>query len=98
MSMKPTKKMKRLLERMAAIERMERGKLCQMTGRPHYNHQTWRNGRNEVRYVPESEVADLQKDIAGYQLFVKLAEHYADEVIRITRRAREKKRGWKAKS
>lgn len=92
MSMKPTRKMKRLLERMAAIERMERGKLCQMTGRPHYNHQTWRNGRNEVRYVPENEVADLQKDIAGYQLFVKLAEQYADEVIRITRRQRQKRK------
>ena len=86
--MNPTKKMKRLLERMAAIERMERGTLCQMTGRSHYNHQTWRDGRNEVRYVPQHEVAGLKKDIAGYQLFVKLAGQYADEVIRITRRRR----------
>ncbi len=84
--------MKRLLERMAAIERMERGKVCRMTGRPHYNHQTWRNGCNEVRYVPESEAADLKKDIAGYQLFLKLAEQYADEVIRQTRRARKKRK------
>ena len=90
--MKHTKKMKRLLERMAAIERMERGKLCRMTGRPHYNHQTWREGRNEVRYVPRDDVAQLQKDIAGYQLFIKLAEQYVDEVIRITRREREKKK------
>lgn len=44
--------MKRLLERMAAIEHMERGKLCQMPGRKYYNLQVWRNGRNEVRYVP----------------------------------------------
>ena len=73
--MKHTTTMKRLLERMAAIEGMERGKLCQMTGRPHYNHQTWRNGRNEVRYVPKAEVAELKKDIAGYQLFTKLAEY-----------------------
>jgi hypothetical protein len=86
--MTPTKKMKRLLERMAAVERMERGTLCQMTGRSHYNHQTWRNGRNEVRYVPQHEAADLKKDIAGYQLFVKIAEQYADEVIRITRSRR----------
>ena len=97
--MKHTKKMQRLLERMEGIERMERGKLCQMGGRPHYNHQTWRDGRNEVRYVPKDEVAELKKDIAGYQLFAKLAEEYADEVIRTTRRAREKrKRGEKAKS
>src|SRR6056297_828389 len=46
MSMKHTKKMQRLLERMAAIERMERGKVCQMGGRPHYNHQTWQDGKN----------------------------------------------------
>ena len=99
MSMKHTKKMKQLLERMASIERMERGKLCRMTGRSHHNHQTWRNGRNEVRYVPKSEVAELEKDIAGYRLFAKLAEQYADEVIRITRcETEKKKRGRKTKS
>lgn len=99
MSMKYTKKMKRLLERMAAVERMERGKLCRMSGRPHYNHQTWREGRNEVRYVPKDEVAELKKDIAGYQLFTKLAEQYAGEVIRASRREREKKkRSGKTKS
>ena len=84
--------MKRLLERMAAIKRMERGKLCPMTGRPHYNHQTWCNGRNEVRYVPANEVKALQKAIEGYQLFINLAEQYADEVIRLTRRERENKK------
>lgn len=77
---------------MAKIERMERGKLCQMTGRPHYNHQTWRNGRNEVRYVPASEADALQKAIEGYQLFIELAEQYVDEVIRSTRREKEKKK------
>ncbi len=90
--MKHTKKMKRLLERMADIGRMERGKLCQMGERPHYNHQTWREGRNEVWYVPKDEVAELKKDIAGYQLFTKLADQYADEVIRQSRREREKKK------
>lgn len=84
--------MKRLLERMAEIERMERGKLCRMTGRPHYNHQTWRNGHNEVRYVPASEVAALKKAIAGYRLFIKLAEQYVEEVIRLTRRVRKRER------
>ena len=97
--MKHTKKMKRLLERMANIERMERGKLCQMGGRPHYNHQTWRDGRNEVRYVSKDDVAELKKDMAGYQEFTKLAEQYADEVILATRREREKeKRRTKPKS
>lgn len=84
--------MKRLLERMAAIERMERGKLCPMTGRPHYNHQTWRDGRNEVRYVPARDVPALQEAIEGYRLFLDLAEQYADEVIRLTRRERTRER------
>ena len=84
--------MKRLLERMAKIERMERGKLCRMTGRSHYNHQTWRNGRNEVRYIPASEAAALQEAIEGYRLFIQLAEQYVDEVIRFTRREQEKKK------
>lgn len=85
MHMKPTKKMKRLLERMAQIERMERGKLCPMGERPHYNHQTWQEGKNVVRYVPAAEVEFVGKAIEGYEQFKKLAEQYADEVIRQTR-------------
>jgi hypothetical protein len=88
--MKHTKKMQVLLERMAKIERMERGKLCQMGGRPHYNHQTWENGKNVVRYVPERETGFLKVAIEGYQAFIKLAEQYADEVIKQTRRERAK--------
>ena len=92
--MKHTQKMKRLLERMAAIEHMERGKLCQMPGRKYYNLQVWRNGRNEVRYVPVQDAPEIQKAITGYQLFCKLAEQYADEVVRMSRREQEnKKRG-----
>lgn len=92
--MKQTRKTQRLLERMAAIERMERGKVCPMAGRPHYNHQSWQDGRNVVRYVPAEEVASLQKAIDGYNLFRRLAEEYADEIIRHTRQehAQEKKR------
>jgi len=88
--MKHTKKMQRLLERMAKIERMERGKLCRMGGRPHYNHQTWQDGRNVVRYVPANETGFLQEAIDGYHQFMKLAEQYADEVIKQTRRERHK--------
>lgn len=86
--MKHTKKMRELLEAMAKIERMERGKLCQMGGRPHYNHQTWENGKNVVRYVPARERQLLQEAIKGYQAFIELAERYADEVIKQTRKER----------
>lgn len=88
--MKPTKTMQALLERMARIERMERGKLCRMGGRPHHNHQTWENGKNVVRYVPAREIAFLQDAITGYQDFMTLVERYVDEVIKQTRREREK--------
>lgn len=77
-----------LLKRMARIERMERGKICRMAGRPHYNHQTWQDGRNVARYVPLDQVAALQEAIDGYHLFMELAEQYAEEIIRRTRRER----------
>ena len=99
MSMKTTKKMQKILERMMNIDRMERGKLCQLTGKAHFNHQTWQNGKNEVRYVSRNNADELKKDIDGYQLFMKLAEQYADEIIKKTRREREmKKRNKKTES
>jgi hypothetical protein len=83
--MKPTPKAAALLEEMGRIDRMERGKICQMKGREHFNHQTWQKGRNVVRYVPREEVDNLQAAIDGYARFTELAQHYADEIIRLTR-------------
>lgn len=82
-----------LLARMGRIERMERGTICRMAGRPHYNHQTWLNGRNVVRYVPAGEVASLQEAIDGYASYQKLAQEYADIIIRQTRRKRANESG-----
>ncbi len=73
--------MHRLLDAMARIERMERGTISQMAGRPHHNHQTWRDGRNIVRYVPADRLDALREAIAGYRRFMNLAQDYADEVI-----------------
>ena len=75
---------------MASIERMERGKICGMAGRSYYNHQTWQDGKNVVRYVRPEEVADLQEAIDGYNQFRRLAEEYADEIIRLTHLQRDK--------
>jgi hypothetical protein len=77
-----------LLKRIARIARMERGALCRMTGRPHYNHQTWRNGRNVSCYVPPGEVRALQEAIDGYRRFLALTQQYADVIIQRTRAAR----------
>ena len=76
---------------MACIERMERGKLCQMTGRPHYNLQVWRNGKNEVRYVRQEEVQALQEAIDGYNRYMALAQQYADLIIARTRQIHKKR-------
>jgi hypothetical protein len=83
--MKATQKAIKLLEQMGQIDRMERGKLCQMKGREHFNHQTWQNGRNNVRYVPREKVEDLQAAIDGYARFNELARQYIDEIVRLTR-------------
>ena len=86
-----SKKAQKLLAQMNAIEQMERGKLCRMTGRDYYNLQAWRHGRNEVRYVREDERAALQRAIDGHTLFTKLAEQYTNEIIRLTRREHQKR-------
>jgi hypothetical protein len=83
--MKRSRQAQRLLARMAAIERMERGKLCRMPGKPHYNLQAWRHGHNEVRYVRAEERAALQSAIDGYRLFTRLAEQYVDQIVKRTR-------------
>ncbi len=67
---------------------MERGTLCQMTGRPHWNHQTWQDGRNVSRYVRAEDVPALREALHGYRRFMQLARQYANQVIRRTRHQR----------
>jgi len=74
-----------LLKQIAAIQEMERGKLCRLRDGTHYNHQTWEKRRNVVRYVPRERISHLQKAIAGYQKYTKLTKAYADAVIQRTR-------------
>jgi hypothetical protein len=82
--MKTKLKPEALLQQIAAIQEMERGKLCRMRDGANYNHQTWEKGRNVVRYVPHERKGDLQKAIAGYQRYRKLTKAYADAVIQRT--------------
>jgi hypothetical protein len=82
---------KAILQQIARIQRMERGKLCPMGTGAYFNHQTWEKGRNRVRYVSPEQVENLQKAIAGYQQYLKLTQAYADEIIRRTRQAQPAK-------
>lgn len=67
---------------------MERGTLCRMGTGPYFNHQTWREGRNCVRYVPAAEQVALRKAIAGYRRFLALTQQYADLIVQRTRAER----------
>lgn len=67
---------------------MERGTLCRMReGRdgPYFNHQTWENGRNVVRYVPRERAEAVQAAIDGYRRFRRLSQAYADLIVQRTR-------------
>jgi hypothetical protein len=79
-----------ILQQIARIQDMERGKLCPMRGGRYFNHQTWENGRNVVRYVTAAQAPALQKSIAGYQRFQKLTQNYVDLIVRKTRQRRIK--------
>jgi hypothetical protein len=89
--MRTSSKTTDLLKQMASIEQMERGKLCRMAGRPHYNLQVWRKGKNEVRYVRQEEVEAIREAVDGYNLFMTLAQQYADLIIAQTRREHKKR-------
>lgn len=80
-----------LLQQIAQIQHLERGKLCilrQGPEGPYYNHQTWENGQNVCRYVPRDQVPALQAAIAGYDQFQRLIERYVQLLVQKTRAER----------
>src|SRR5216684_781051 len=77
-----------ILQQIAQIPHMERGKLCILRegpDGPYFNHQTWENGKNVSRYVPQDQVPAMKKAIAGYEQFQSLTEEYAQMIIQKTR-------------
>ena len=88
-----------ILRQIAAIERMEPGKLCvigQGKEGPYYNLQCRENGKSVSRYVPRDQVEAVQENTENYRSFQKLADQYAQEIIARTRAERlagKKKRG-----
>ena len=81
---------KSILDRMATIQRMERGTICPMQGGRFFNHQSWEKGRNVVRYVPAVDVPALRKSIQSYKQFMALAQNYVDLIVQQTRKESEK--------
>jgi hypothetical protein len=81
---KPT----RLIEQIAQIQRMERGKLSVMREGPqgtHYKLQVWENGKNASRHVSSEQAPAVQEAIDGYHRFQELTDQYAQQVIERTR-------------
>jgi len=82
----------RLLEQIAAISAMERGKLSEYSFRersdtsgPYHKLQRWQDGRNHTRHVSADELPAVQTALAGYAQFRQLTGQYADLIIEETR-------------
>ena len=82
----------RLLEQIAAIPTMERGKLSPYRFKersnasgPYHKLQRWQDGKNHTRYVSADELPAVQTALAGYSQFRQLTDQYADLVIQETR-------------
>lgn len=75
----------RLLEQIAAIPAMERGKLSLHSSGRHHKLQRWQDGKNHTRHVPADELSAVQSALAGYVQYRQLTGQYAQLVIQETR-------------
>jgi hypothetical protein len=81
-----------LLQQIAAIPAMERGKLSAYSFKerpgtcgPYHKLQHWENGKNHTRYIPTDELPAVQAALDGYAQYQQLTEQYAQIVIEETR-------------
>ena len=95
-----------LLDQMASIATMERGKLtAEYRSRPsqdggstirlgpYYKYQVWEDGRNVTRRIPAEQAEVLEQDIANYNHFNELSAAVAETVIMRTRALRKQSSG-----
>jgi len=90
----------RILQQIAAISDMERGKLSTYSfkDRPnavdYHKLQHWKDGKNQTRYVSSEELPAVQSALEGYAQYQRLSEQYANLVIEETyqKRAGSKKK------
>ena len=74
-----------LLQQIASIPAMERGKLSPHSSGRHLKLQCWQEGKNHTRHVPADELSAVQNALAGYAQYRQLTEQYAEVVIQETR-------------
>ena len=77
-----------LLEQILQIHCMEHGSLS-IVGRgpngPYYNLNSWENGKNQCRYLPQDKVPNVKQAIEGYHKYQQLTGQYAQQIIEQTR-------------
>lgn len=77
-----------LIEQILQIQRMEHGSLSIIrhgpTG-PYYSLNSWENGKNCCRYLPQDKVPEVQQAIDGYHQYQQLTQQYAQQIIEQTR-------------
>ena len=77
-----------LIEQILQIQRMEHGSLSiigQGPNGPYYNLNSWEDGKNRCRYLPQDKVPEVQQAIEGYGKYQQLTEQYAQQIIEQTR-------------
>jgi hypothetical protein len=81
-----------ILNEMAQIKLMERGKLCPYhiknrspQAEPYFKLQNWEHGKNRTRHVPPEQVPLVQAALAGYAQYEALSGQLVDLVIQETR-------------
>jgi len=77
-----------LIEQILQLQRMEHGSLSiirQGPNGPYYNLNSWEDGKNCCRYLPQDKVPEVQHAIEGYHQYQQLTEQYAQQIIEQTR-------------
>jgi hypothetical protein len=77
-----------LIEQILQIQRMEHGSISVVrTGPngPYYNLNSWEDGKNCCRYLPQDKAPAVQQAIADYQKYQQLTQQYAQQIIEKTR-------------
>jgi len=77
-----------LIEQILPIQRMEHGSLSiirQGPKGPYHSLNSWEDGKNRCRYLPQDKVPEVQQAIEGYHQYQQLTEQYAQQIIEQTR-------------
>lgn len=89
--MNPKNNPRDILDQIAAIDRMERGKLSVIRRGPngsYFNLQRREGGRNVTEYVPAEQVAQAQENIDAHNRFTSLVGEYVNLITVQSRQER----------